>query len=99
MINEVKSTPIFTKWVKKLKDRQAAVAIAHRIDRVTAGNLGDVKSVGEGVHELRIHVGAGYRVYFCNQGETIIFLLCGGDKSNQQKDIEKAKMLAKEVKS
>ncbi len=61
------------------------------------GNAGDVKAVGEGVHEMRIHTGAGYRVYFVECGLEIVVLLCGGDKSSQQKDIEKAKMLAKEL--
>ncbi len=61
------------------------------------GNAGDVKAVGEGVYEMRIHTGAGYRIYFVERGLEIVVLLCGGDKSSQQKDIEKAKQLAKEL--
>ncbi len=70
--------------------------IASRLDRLAQGHAGDVESVGEGVSELRIHYGPGYRVYFQKSGSTIIVLLCGGDKSTQTKDIKAAKRLAKE---
>ena len=92
---EVRTTEIFDRWLKKLKDRRAVLAIVNRIDRATVGNLGDVEPVGEGVSEMRIFVGKGYRVYFCTQGTELIILLCGGDKSTQQKDIKLAKALAK----
>ncbi len=94
---EVISSEMFDKWLRKLRDRQAVLAIANRITRAAAGNLGDVKPVGEGVSEMRIFVGKGYRVYFCMRGEALMLLLCGGDKSTQQKDIERAKVLAKEI--
>ena len=76
---------------------RAKIAIARRIERASAGNLGDVKPVGEGVSEMRIDVGAGYRVYFITRVRTIIILLVGGDKSTQPADIKQAKTLAKEV--
>jgi len=91
------STETFDKWLRKLRDRQAVMAIANRITRATAGNLGDVKPVGGGVSEMRIFVGKGYRVYFCMRGAELVLLLCGGDKSTQQSDIEKAKAMTKEM--
>lgn len=78
----------------KLRDARARAKIAARIDRLAFGNPGDVAPVGEGVSELRIHHGPGYRVYFVNRGETLMVLLCGGDKATQDRDIERAKMLA-----
>lgn len=93
----IQQTRTFSKWHQSLRDIRAKVAIARRIDRAKAGNLGDVKSVGEGVSELRIDVGAGYRVYFTMRGEVVIVLLAGGDKSTQPADIKKAQKLAKEV--
>lgn len=72
--------------------------IASRLDRLAQGNAGDVQPVGEGISELRIHYGAGYRIYFQRRGELIIILLCGGDKSTQAKDIKTAKRLAEELK-
>ncbi len=81
----------FNDWLEALKDRKARAIIRTRINRVRLGNLGDCKSVGKGVSELRIKFGAGYRVYFGQEGETIIILLSGGDKSSQNKDIERAK--------
>ena len=93
---EITSTELFDKWVRKLRDRQAVMAIAKRITRAAAGNFGDVKPVGEGVSEMRIFVGQGYRIYFHMRGDALVLLLCGGDKSTQQQDIEKAKVLAKE---
>lgn len=81
----------FQKWFDSLRDRQAQVKIDARLDRVELGNLGDYRSVGEGVGELKINYGPGYRVYFGQMGSTIVLLLCGGDKSTQQQDIRKAK--------
>jgi len=93
---KVKESDLFSKWLVKLKDIQGKVAIIRRVKRVRAGNFGDHKSVGDKVSELRITTGPGYRVYYTQQGDEIIVLLVGGDKSNQSKDIEKAKEMAKE---
>lgn len=94
---EVRRTEQFSGWLRKLRDSQARARIIVRIQRMEEGNLGDVKSVREGVSELRINYGPGYRVYLVRRGETVIILLCGGDKSTQQQDIRTALMLAKEV--
>lgn len=80
----------FDDWVNGLRDRQAVAQIQRRISRAQLGNLGDVKSVGSGVSEMRIMVGPGYRIYFGQDGDKIIILLCGGDKSSQSKDIKLA---------
>lgn len=89
----LEKTSEFDKWLKKLNDRKAKAKILLRLQRVEAGNLGDVSSVGEGIEEFRIHYGPGYRIYFRRQGEKIILLLMGGDKSSQESDIKKAKTL------
>jgi putative addiction module killer protein len=91
---EIKQTATYLKWQAKLKDQRAKALIAARVFRLANGLPGDVKSVGQGVSELRIHFGAGYRVYFYQHGNELILLLCGGDKSSQKKDIEAAKQLA-----
>lgn len=93
----IQQTKSFAQWHVALRDMRAKIAIARRIERASAGNLGDVKPVGEGVSEMRIDVGAGYRVYFITRDRTIIILLVGGDKSTQPADIKQAKTLAKEV--
>ena len=90
----VRLTAIFRDWRDSLRDSRAKAAIARRIDRLAAGNAGDVKPVGEGVSELRIDNGPGYRVYYLRRGAVLIVLLCGGDKSTQVKDIAMAKKLA-----
>lgn len=94
---EVRQTVDFSKWLKKLKDNIAKVAIARRIARIQDGNFGDSKSVGDGVFELRIAVSKGYRIYFTNKDNKVVFLLVGGDKSTQEEDIKTAKRMAKEV--
>ncbi len=94
---QVKKTEQFTKWYGKLKDDMAKARIAMRITQTEQGNLGDTKSVGDGIHEIRIHYGPGYRLYYTNENGNIIFLLVGGDKSTQQSDIEKAKEIKKEL--
>lgn len=94
---EVRETNEFHVWLGRLKDREARAVIARRIDRISQGNLGDVKSVGDGVSELRIDYGPGYRVYFVKRRLTLIVLLCGGDKKSQARDIERAKTLSQEV--
>ena len=95
---EVRQTKIFSKWLRGLKDRKARVRIQARIDRLKVGNFGDATPVGEGVSELRIHYGPGYRVYFVQQGSAVVILLLGGDKGAQSADIKKAKMFAKQLK-
>ena len=91
---EVRQTEIYAKWEQSLRDSIARAAITARIVRLSKGNFGDVKSVGDGVSELRIHYGPSYRVYFQQRGSTIIILLCGGDKKSQTRDIVRAKELA-----
>ena len=81
----------FSNWVNSLRDRRGQAAIDNRLRRIALGNLGDYKSVGGGVFELRVDTGPGYRVYFGRVGKIIILLLCGGDKSTQRRDIERAK--------
>ena len=93
----IRRTNIFDKWLEKLKDNKARDKIIVRIKRIEqTNNLGDYKSVGDNVYELRIDYGCGYRVYFTFNGNEIIILLCGGDKSTQQKDINKAKIINKQ---
>ena len=89
---ELKRTDEFAKWLKKLRDADAKSRINLRIRRIAlTGNLGDCKPVGEGVHELRVDCGPGYRLYFARRGSELILLLIGGDKGSQQRDVEKAK--------
>ncbi len=91
------TTPVFDDWFSHLKDRQAKRRIQARIDFVEFGHFGDCKPVGEGVSELRIHAGPGYRVYFTQRGFEIVVLLAGGDKSSQDRDIKTALHLAREL--
>lgn len=93
----IKQTEVFAKWNSVLRDLRAKAAILRRIDRAAHGNFGDAKQVGEGVSELRIDVGQGYRVYFTIKKGVLLVLLVGGDKSTQQSDIQRAIKLAKEV--
>jgi putative addiction module killer protein len=93
---DLKQTETFRKWWTRLKDERARGAIFGGLDRLAYGHAGDVEPVGEGVSELRIHYGPGYRVYFQTRGNTVIVLLCGGDKGTQKKDIKTAKRLAQE---
>ena len=90
-------TITFTQWLNDLKDRRARAKIVARLQRLVNGLAGDVEPVGEGISELRIHYGKGYRVYYKRSGESIIIILCGGDKSSQSKDIKKAKLLVREL--
>jgi len=94
---EIETTEIFDKWLHKLKDRQAVLAIAKRLGRARLGNFGDVVPVGYGISEMRFFLGPGYRLYYVIRGGKIIVMLCGGDKSSQENDIKKAKEMAKEV--
>jgi putative addiction module killer protein len=93
---EIRKTGAYQKWFDKLADERAKARIRVRIRRLEEGNPGDVKPVGEGVSEMRIDYGQGYRLYYKDTGKEIIILLCGGDKSTQQADITKAKTLAAE---
>ena len=94
---EVRQTTVFSDWLRGLKDPVSRAIITRRIERVAAGNFGDVKPVGEGVNELKIDHGPGFRVYFVRRGEILIVLLCGGDKASQARDIFRAKAIAQEV--
>ena len=91
---EIQATDIFSDWLQALPDGQARARIAARVRRLAFGNPGDVKPVGDGVSEMRIDHGPGYRVYFCSRGAEIVILLCGGYKGSQQRDIRNAKTLA-----
>jgi putative addiction module killer protein len=93
---ELKQTETFRLWESKLKDWRARTIIAARLMRLAEGLAGDVAPVGEGVSELRIHYGLGYRIYFQQRGNTLVVLLCGGDKASQARDIVAAKKLAQE---
>lgn len=95
---EILRSDTFDRWVSGLRDRRAVARIAARLDRLAAGNPGDVQPVGEGISEIRINYGPGYRVYFIQRGRVLVVLLCGGDKSTQDRDIRQAKALAGEWK-
>ena len=97
-VSKVVRSESFDRWLRKLKDRRAAARVLVRIDRLAAGNPGDVKPVGEGISELRINYGPGYRIYYLQDGDKLIVLLCGGDKSTQDDDIKNARRIAKEWK-
>lgn len=94
---EVRETELFSKWLTDLRDAVARARIAARIRRLALGNPGDFRPVGEGVSELRIDHGPGYRVYFVQRGAVLVVLLCGGDKRTQARDIRKAKNMANEL--
>lgn len=94
---EIRKTAHFSQWLDALRDIQARARVQARIERLAGGNPGDVASVGEGVSELRIHYGPGYRVYFKQRGGEVILLLAGGDKSTQAKDIKIALRLARNL--
>jgi putative addiction module killer protein len=97
-MNEIRQTREFARWLDDLADSRAAARIAQRLVRLEAGLLGDVKPIGGGVSELRVDYGPGYRLYFTQPGRTLIVLLCGGDKRQQDRDIALAKALAKGLK-
>jgi putative addiction module killer protein len=92
---EIRQTDEYQRWFEGLRDRAAQFRIGARIRRVSLGSYGDMKPVGEGVSELRIQFGPGYRVYLAQRGDTLIILLAGGDKSTQRRDIERAQELAR----
>ena len=94
---EIRKTDIYAQWIDSLRDLHARARIQVRIERLAAGNPGDVKAVGDGVSELRIDVGPGYRVYFTKRGREVVILLAGGDKSTQSADIKIALRLARNL--
>ena len=93
----IRTTEVFDIWFAGLKDKQAARRVQVRIDRAEGGNFGDCESVGEGVSEMRIHYGPGYRVYFAQHGMEVVILLAGGDKSTQSRDIQTALEIARQL--
>jgi len=93
----IRTTAEFDDWFDKLRDDRAVAKINTRIKRLARGNPGDVEPIGGGVSEMRIHYGPGYRVYYKDTGREIVILLCGGDKSTQNKDIKRAKEILKEL--
>lgn len=94
---ELRQTEVFADWLNGLRDRRAQARIDVRLRRLSLGNFGDTKSLGDGVSELRIDYGPGYRLYYTRRGEQIVILLCGGDKKRQNADIARAKEMVKEV--
>ena len=92
---EIRQTEVYARWFRRLRDRQARVRIDSRIRRLSLGNPGDVRPVGEGVSEIRINYGPGYRVYYIQREETLVVLLAGGDKDSQGRDIRRALDLAR----
>lgn len=97
MMTEIRKTPTFAKWIDGLRDIRARARVLARIERLAAGNAGDVKPVGEGVSELRINYGPGYRIYFWKRGRSLVILLAGGDKRTQSRDINTALRLARNM--
>jgi putative addiction module killer protein len=94
---EIRKTELFAKWLDNLRDIKAKARVLVRIERLASGNAGDVKPVGEGISEMRIDYGPGYRVYFMQRGSELIILLAGGDKSSQSRDIKVALRLAQNL--
>ena len=94
---EVRQTDEFRTWLRRLKDSNAVARIVARLRRIEQGNLGDTKSVGAGVMEMRVDYGPGYRVYYLQRGATLVILLCAGDKRTQAQDIRRAHALARQV--
>ena len=97
MCVEIVYTETFERWIRGLRDQRAKVSILSRIERIEDGNFGDHRSVGGGVSEIRLSVGKGYRVYYAVRRSRVVVLLCGGDKSSQQRDISQAQQMASEI--
>ncbi len=93
---EILESGTFRRWIRRLRDRRAVARINARLRSVSLGRFGDTRPVGDGVFEMRIHYGPGYRVYFTREGDQVVILLCGGDKDSQERDIRQAKRLARE---
>ena len=98
-MNSLIATPEFEQWLESLRDAKGKARILSRLDSVALGNFGDCQSVGDGVSEMRIHFGPGYRVYFTRRGTFVYVLLIGGDKSTQKRDIKRALTMARELKT
>ena len=96
-MTEIRKTEAYARWIDGLRDIRARARILARVERLATGNPGDVKPVGEGVSELRIHYGPGYRVYYTQRGRELVILLAGGDKSTQARDIKTALRLARNL--
>jgi putative addiction module killer protein len=96
-VNTIQTTETFDAWFAALRDRKAKARIQARVDRAEAGNFGDCQPMGKGISEMRVHYGAGYRIYFKRLGREWVILLAGGDKSTQQADIKTALLLAREL--
>lgn len=94
---EIRKTIIFANWIDGLRDIRARARVLARIERLSMGHVGDAKPVGEGVSEMRIHYGPGYRVYFKKRGRSLVILLAGGDKGSQKRDISTALRLARNL--
>ena len=94
---EIRETAAYARWYGRLRDKNAREIIDYRIRRLARGNPGNARAVGEGVSELRIHYGPGYRIYFTRRGRRLVILLAGGDKDNQSRDIETARRLARDM--
>ncbi|MDE2926726.1 MAG: type II toxin-antitoxin system RelE/ParE family toxin [Acidobacteriota bacterium] len=94
---EIRQTEAYARWFERLSDRRARARIDARIRRLSLGNPGDVRPVGKGVSELRVHYGPGYRVYFVRRERTVVILLAGGEKTTQERDIRKAYALAHQL--
>jgi len=92
-VYQLQASAVFDDWVQNLRDQNARARVLARLESAEHGNLGDVKSVGGGIREMRIHYGPGYRIYFAQKGKVLLLLLCGGDKSTQSRDIAKARRL------
>jgi putative addiction module killer protein len=94
---QIQQTDVFSAWLAGLRDAKGKARIVARVESARLGNLGDVKNLGGGVSEMRVHVGPGYRLYFARTGKIVVLLLSGGDKSTQKRDIERARSLRKEL--
>ncbi len=94
VVVEIIESATFKRWIRGLRDRRAVARINARLRSVSMGNFGDARGIGGGLSEMRVNYGPGYRLYFLRRGATVVVLLCGGDKSSQQNDIERARILA-----
>ena len=96
-VYQLQSTEVFDQWLRNLKDRKGRARILARLESAQLGSLGDIRAVGDGVREMRVHIGPGYRVYFAQKGRVLLLLLCGGDKSTQARDITKARHILRDL--
>ena len=94
---QITQTDVFSNWLSKLKDRRAVARVLVRIESLRLGNVGDSKSLGSGLHELRLNYGPGYRIYYTRRSGVVVLLLCGGNKSSQSRDILRARKVLNEI--